>query len=253
MNTINTYTLNLTLTEFELLCLKSFINNNYQVNIYTYTEITNLPKKIILKDANLIVPKNNLELLDNDLKNMFFKLKFSLITNEIIIEPYLYCLKFYQFPKNNFLSTSPDNLYNSSYIDFSIFKLDANICNYLIEHIELINDDLKKKYTKTSNVVEIFSKFLDKVFKLEDVKMDWAFSNTCNKQHWRTQIGKTINLKKMKSFKNNNFELVSEISKIQNNTYFIQIHQTEIFKNYPNYSIPNKFNDKIIVSIFSKK
>ena len=56
----------------------------------------------------------------------------------------------------------------------------------------------------------------------------------------------------MKSFKNNNFELVSEISKIQNNTYFIQIHQTEIFKNYPNYSIPNKFNDKIIAEVLSK-
>ena len=45
------------LTKFDLICLKSFLKNKFRVVVYSFEKLE-LPKKIINKDANLILNKN---------------------------------------------------------------------------------------------------------------------------------------------------------------------------------------------------
>lgn len=44
--------------ELQILCLKSFIANDFEFNLYTYNEIENLPYGVNVKDANEIIDRH---------------------------------------------------------------------------------------------------------------------------------------------------------------------------------------------------
>lgn len=48
------------LSIMEILCLKSFIKNNIIVHLYIYDNISNIPNNVIIKDANEILPKDDI-------------------------------------------------------------------------------------------------------------------------------------------------------------------------------------------------
>lgn len=48
------------LSNMELLCLNSYLKNGHDFHLYTYGEIKNLPKNVIVKDASEIIPRNRL-------------------------------------------------------------------------------------------------------------------------------------------------------------------------------------------------
>ena len=45
----------------EYVCLNSYIKNNHQLEIYSYTSIANLPESVREKDASEIITRNEYE------------------------------------------------------------------------------------------------------------------------------------------------------------------------------------------------
>ena len=48
------------LSKMEQLCLKSFIDNQHVVHLYTYGEVENIPEGVIIKDGNEIVSEDKI-------------------------------------------------------------------------------------------------------------------------------------------------------------------------------------------------
>lgn len=48
------------LSRMENLCLVSYLRNGHPVHLYTYETVSNIPDGVIVKDANLIIPKDKI-------------------------------------------------------------------------------------------------------------------------------------------------------------------------------------------------
>ena len=60
LNIIHTLWIGDSLSSMENLMLKSFLCNNYNVYLWTYKNILNIPIGISIKDANEIIPENKI-------------------------------------------------------------------------------------------------------------------------------------------------------------------------------------------------
>lgn len=56
------------LSPVELLCLKSFLHHGHTFELYTYKKIQNLPKDVILRDANEVLPFSEFEKIREKMK-----------------------------------------------------------------------------------------------------------------------------------------------------------------------------------------
>ena len=48
------------LSNIEKLCINSYIKNGHTFHLYTYDEIKNVPKECVIKDAQEILPKDDI-------------------------------------------------------------------------------------------------------------------------------------------------------------------------------------------------
>ncbi|WP_104384987.1 glycosyltransferase [Sphingobacterium sp. HMA12] len=55
-----------TLSKIELLCINSFLQNGHDFYLYIYDEIKNIPEGVKIRDANQIIPKNEIFLDSSD-------------------------------------------------------------------------------------------------------------------------------------------------------------------------------------------
>lgn len=142
------------LPNFQKLCLSSFIENSFEVNLFTYNEVTNLPKGIKILDANDIVPKNKIFIKETFLgKSLaafsdFFRYEmFNKIPDSIWIDCDIFCLssdwKGYLDQENIFVSQGIGDLVGS------ILKIKNNsdiLQEFISESNRLKDSDMSKTW-----------------------------------------------------------------------------------------------------------
>lgn len=186
-----TYSLNDSLNNIEIYCIKSWIKNNYEVDIYSYNlSINNLKINIINPDK--FIEKTYIDNINNEsYKKYIFKIKLIYKLGGIILDPDVYCLKKFNFDNHKkFISFSPTNDYNESFPDFSIIKLPKKypIIKYIINNFDYLYYDYINKYNQNFNICLIINKIINKVYKI-DIN-NWKLTHSCNEEHWETQLNK---------------------------------------------------------------
>lgn len=240
-----TYSLDNQLTNIEIFCINSWVKNGYEVDLYNYS-LKNIDLKVNFKNAEKLIKKEDTDKVSHPIyKKLFFKLKIGYIVGGLIIDPDIYCNKFYKFNDESFVSCSPDPKYLNSIIDFSIFKFQKKCkeMHYIINHFFMLYHDVINGYNKSYDIKFLLGKLLNKVFKTN--KKDWKFCHSCNEEHWKTQLGIPIDLNKLRSFQGGTPDFINDINKIG---YFCKIWQDEIIKNFPDFDI-NKCNNGFLANL----
>lgn len=216
---IITYSLEERLNIFQKKSIQSLINNGYDVDLYTYNKnVTNL--KVNIKNPEKIIKFIDIEkIIPPKIKNFYFKIKLSYHLGGIIIDPDVFCLKFYNFPENILISSSPDNQYLNTIPDYSIIKLPkkSKIMHCMVHHFFMLYNDFILEYNLEDNIPEILMNLIDKTFHVE--LKEWKFSNSCNSEDWKSQLG---------IHKNISENIITDINELQ---YFVKIWDENILCN----------------------
>lgn len=218
-----TYCLNENLSKIEIFCISSWIKNGYEVDLYHYSLKKN-DLKINLKNAEKLIKKEDTDKVSHPIhKKLFFKLKLGYVIGGLLLDPDIYCNKFYQFKEEAFVTCSPNTL-----IDFSIFKFPKRCkeMHYIVNHFFMLYNDFMNDYNTKYDIKFLLGKLLNKVFVVE--KKDWKFCHSCNEEDWRIQLGIPFKYPPEKD------DYIDEISKLG---FFCKIWQDEIIKNIPNFDI----------------
>ena len=67
------------LSKMEIYSMKSFIKQGHTYHLYTYEPLDNIPNGVIVKDANEIIPKDEIFTLKNYYQIDFFLLRLYLV------------------------------------------------------------------------------------------------------------------------------------------------------------------------------
>jgi len=219
-----TYSIN-ELNMIEYNCVKSWIDNGYTVDLYTYSKKNDL--KVNIKNAEKYIRYEELEKIEDPIyRKFFFKIKLAYIIGGLVLDPDIYCNKFYNFNEKTFVSYSPTINYLESYPDFCILKFPkkSKELHYMVNHFFMLYNDFIKGYNTKYRIDDILIKLIDKMFKLS--KLDWKNFHSCNVEHWRTQLGLPINIEKNKSFEGGIKGFITNEKKLG---YFTKLWQEKFF------------------------
>jgi len=246
---IITYCLDETITPIEHICIKSWLNNGYEVDLYTYSKnptdlkvnIKNAEKLIKIEEINKILIKMS--------KKFFFKIKLMYILGGIVIDPDVYCIKYYNFEEESLVSCSPTPNYLDSYPDFSIMKFPKRCkeIQYIVHHFFMLYNDVINGYNTLFNINMILMKLVNKVFILN--KKEWKFSNSCYEEHWKLQLKLPINIEKLKNFEGGKKDYIVDIKDL---TYFVKIWQDWYIQYIPNFDIVN-YKESLLAKLLREK
>ena len=94
------------LTWMEQMCLMSFVEAGHTTTLYSYEPVRNVPDGVVVKDANDIMPTNEIIYHVNTGSPAFhadiFKLRMLAQTNYLWIDTDAYCLKPFKRPKHGY-------------------------------------------------------------------------------------------------------------------------------------------------------
>lgn len=231
-----TYSLDEKLSKIETLCVKSWINNGYEVDIYTYSKnLTNL--KVNIKNAEKLIKLEEMEkIIIPIIKKFFFKIKLGYLLGGVIIDPDVYCLKFYDFKEESIVSCTPSPNYLESFPDLSLFKFPkrSKELQYIVHHFFMLYNDVINGYNTEHNICEILVKLINKVFKLN--KMNWKYTHSCNEDHWKLQLGIPFDITKLRSFGDGIKDYILDPKDLH---YFLKVWQEDINYNIKNFDLKN--------------
>ncbi len=234
-----TYSLKDKLTFIEESCIKSWIKNGYEVDIYCYCKNpTNL--KINIKNAEKLIKKEEIDKIKLEIfQKFFFKIKINYLIGGIIIDPDVFCIKKYDFKENTLVSSSPSPNYLESKPDFCIFKFPkrSKEIHYIVHHFFMVYHDTVNGYNTSHTISDLLIRLVNKVFKLN--KKDWKFSNSCNEEHWKLQLNIYLDITRLRSFSGGNKDYIEDEKNLGN---FLKIWQDDILLNIPNFDIKNYKN-----------
>lgn len=128
------------LSAMERLCIESYLQNGHEFHLYTYNRLSNVPEKVILKDANEIIPA---KMLFVDSRNCiasfsdWFRYKLIYLKGGIWVDLDMVCLKPIDF-KEEFCFSS-EHSGEGQVVNIGFFKspAQADFLQDLLEHIEL--------------------------------------------------------------------------------------------------------------------
>ncbi len=114
------------LSKLEQLCLKSFCDNGHTVHLYTYSNIKNIPKEVIIKDGNEILPENEIFRYKNGSVSAFSNLfRFTLLYKKggYWADTDLLCVKPFKSKDDFVFSSEPDEAYTNIKINAGLIKI----------------------------------------------------------------------------------------------------------------------------------
>lgn len=114
------------LSKLEQLCLKSFCDNGHTVHLYTYSDVKNIPKEVIVKDGNEILPENEIFRYKNGSVSAFsnlFRLTLLYKRGGYWADTDLICVKPFKSEDDYVFSSEPNELYNNNIITSSFIKM----------------------------------------------------------------------------------------------------------------------------------
>lgn len=209
------------LSNMEIMCIKSFMQNNYEYHLYIYDHIYNIPDGTIIKDANDILDISEVYSYQNSsysaISNRFrFELLYKV--GGIWVDTDVVCIKYYNFSNDEYLIISEANKkYNEEKIGCSILKFPKN--NYiLLEAIDLCKQ-AKQDIIDGKLIWGLgprTTKFLVDKYNLHKYVKSWDFSNSCSCHHAKSLIDPTFTTKDSQ-------KMMTNINHISDNTYFVHL------------------------------
>lgn len=107
----------------QVLSLSSYIDKNGEINLYAYNELTNLPKGVVLHDANLIIPRSYIQY--NNIENFESWFAYSVLYKDggwwVSLDTV--CLNKLNIDSDYVFTTESDLETNRISISFSIIKI----------------------------------------------------------------------------------------------------------------------------------
>lgn len=205
------------------MCLKSFLKNDYNVYLFTYEKVSNVPIGVIQKDANQIIKKDFIYKYSDSYASFsdLFRYKLLYMYGGIWVDLDLFCRKpFHNLNKIIFSCEQLDNkecsIYNTNPIKINknnvlMFELYSNAFKIFITKYVYINFFVNKKanrmkiekFINDNDDFNIFSKHekMDKKYITFD---EFCFLYNLNPEHKHGQktwgeIGPTLITEKIKS------------------------------------------------------
>jgi len=113
------------LSNLEILSIKSFLQNGHTYHLYTYENIDNVPDGAVIKDGNEILPKSEIFRYSNGSVSAFsnmFRYKLLLEKGGYWVDADVICLKHFDFEEPYVFATEPSNDYQISNLNPCIIK-----------------------------------------------------------------------------------------------------------------------------------
>lgn len=178
------------LPKLSILCIKSFLKNNYKYNLYTYENIENIPAGVQLKNAEEILPKSEIFTYRNGSVSAFSNLfRFTMIKKTGIpwVDTDMYCRKNFDFSKTDIVIVSePDDEYQNQKPTSNLIKLPKEH-PALDKAISICQSYREKIYSGDFKwgLGPLAIREIVKEFELEKFVKPWYFSNNCNNHHYQ--------------------------------------------------------------------
>ena len=202
----------------------SYIKHGYTYHLYIYkninNDIYNIPKEVIIKDANEILDSSEIFYYKNNSVSAFSNIfRFTLLYKKggYWIDTDMFCIKKFIHENDYLFVSEPDIYYKKSVINAGILLFPKND-PILLDAINICKINKKKILSGEIHwgLGPSTVKYLVKKYNLYKYVKTWKFSNICNNHHFMAI------LKKNYTFNKNNIMLFySDINKITNETFFI--------------------------------
>lgn len=241
------------LPKISIMCINSFLKNNYKFNLYTYGKVKNVPEGVTIKDANKILPEKEIFSYRNGSTSAFSNyFRFTMIykTGEIWVDTDIYCNQFYDFAQTPILIVSePTEDYSSQKPTSNIICFPKNhpVMKYASDYCSYSKEKILNGSIKWGLGPKTIKHIVDK-YKLESFVMDWRFSNNCNNHHYQILYSKKMEKKYRKFF---NPSGIFHPDSAPDNNYFIHLWNEHFrYKKTPQYEM---FNGKNMLSYLWNK
>ena len=117
------------LSKLEQLCFKSFIDNDHTFHLYTYGEVKNVPKGVIIKDANEILNESEIFKYKNGSVSAFsnlFRLAMLYKKGGYWVDSDVICVRPFKFDEEIIIASEPNDKYNQNTITSCFIKMPQN-------------------------------------------------------------------------------------------------------------------------------
>ena len=114
-----------TLSNLEILSMKSFLFHNHIYHLYTYNEIDNVPEGVVIRDAREILPETEIFSYANGSVSAFsnmFRYKMLFDKGGYWVDADVVCMKRFDFKEPYIIATEPKGNYNVSTLNPSLIK-----------------------------------------------------------------------------------------------------------------------------------
>ena len=219
------------LSRLEIMCLKSFLKNGYEVNLFVYDQVKNIPEGVIIRDGNEVLDSSEIYTYQNKsfsaISNRF---RFEMIkkTGLVWVDCDIFCIKYYNFDEETIVS-EPNKKYEENKIGSCLIYLqNEEILNYAIkkciEYKEKILNGEVIWGIGPSVVKEIVEKN-----KLEKYVKNWQFASSCNCKHYKSLLNPDFKIKKEGPLEKPIF--FNRVKDIPEETHFIHLWNEFFRKN----------------------
>ena len=156
------------LSKLEQLCFKSFIDNDHTFHLYTYGEVKNVPKGVIIKDANEILNENEIFKYKNGSVSAFsnlFRLTMLYKKGGYWVDSDVICVRPFKFDEEIIIASEPNDKYNQNTITSCFIKMPQNSevalegINIQREHKKLILSGQMQWSSGPRTIKELVQKF----------------------------------------------------------------------------------------------
>jgi len=113
------------LSNMEYLCIKSFIDFGHEFHLYTYNKVDNIPKGVIVKDGNEILPASEIYRYKSGSVSAFSNLfRFTMLYKKggYWVDTDLVCVKKFDFKEDYVFTSEPSEDYQRQVINAGIIK-----------------------------------------------------------------------------------------------------------------------------------
>ena len=180
------------LSKLEILCLTSFIDNGHEFNLYTYEEVKNIPKGVIVKDGNEILDKSEIYRYKNGSVSAFSNLfRFTLLYKKggYWVDTDVICVRPFKFDEEIVIASEPTDDYNDNMITSCFIKLPQN------SEIAKEGIDIQREHKNLilANIIEWGSgpytvNYIVYKYNLHKYVLPWKTFCSCTWSHYETLL-----------------------------------------------------------------
>ena len=215
------------LTKIEQLCIKSFLKNGYEFELYTYAPLKGIPEGTTVKDGNEIIPKSEIFQYKNGSYSAFSNIfRFTMLYKKggHWVDMDLVCVKRYEGDEKYVIPSETDKKYIAKKFSAGILRFPKG-CPIMKEAMDFCNS---KREAILDGSFEwglgpLTLKHIIEKFNLQDFIKPWYFSTSCNNKHFKTLFDINYDPRKDTSVKGYELKYFNNMKDIPEGCYFIHL------------------------------